>query len=74
MNVRRVKKIAIITIRWVLIVIAFAFFLFPIYWLFTTSIKTQVDVFASPPKFSYFGRRWRTSGKCLPTRSIRSTR
>jgi multiple sugar transport system permease protein len=54
MNLRRVKTTAIVTIRWVLIAVAFAFFLFPIYWLFTTSIKTQVDVFATPPKLVLF--------------------
>lgn len=31
--------------------VAFLFFLFPVYWMVATSLKTQVDAFAMPPKW-----------------------
>jgi multiple sugar transport system permease protein len=37
----------------VIILILLAFSLFPLYWIFLTSIKTQRDLFAVPPKFIF---------------------
>ena len=39
--------------QYVIIVLALAFFIFPIYWLFSTSLKTQVDIYAMPPKWAF---------------------
>jgi len=41
------------SIYYFLIAIVLLFFLFPIYWIFITSIKVQSDVFAIPPKFLF---------------------
>jgi multiple sugar transport system permease protein len=41
-------------LRYVLIAAALAFFIFPIFWLITTSFKNDVDVFAMPPKLLVF--------------------
>ena len=41
-------------LRYVLIAGALAFFIFPIFWLITTSFKNDVDVFAMPPKLFVF--------------------
>ncbi len=41
-------------VRYILIVLALCFFLYPIFWLFTTSIKFEVDIFSLPPKFILF--------------------
>jgi len=37
----------------VIIIVALAFFVFPIYWLFVTALKMQVDIFAMPPKWIF---------------------
>lgn len=31
--------------------VALVFFLFPVYWMVATSLKSQVDAFAMPPKW-----------------------
>lgn len=40
-------------IRYVLLILLLIFFLFPIYWLIATSLKTQVDIFSIPPKWLF---------------------
>ncbi len=40
-------------VQYVIIILALAFFIFPIYWLFATSLKTQVDIYAIPPKWVF---------------------
>lgn len=40
-------------VRYALLILFFIFFLFPIYWLLSTSLKTQVDIFALPPKWLF---------------------
>ena len=42
-----------LTIRYILLILLLLFFLFPIYWLVATSLKTQVDIFAMPPKWAF---------------------
>lgn len=42
-----------LVVRYVLLVLLLIFFLFPIYWLVVTSLKTQVDIFAMPPKWVF---------------------
>jgi len=41
-------------LRYILTAAALAFFIFPIFWLFTTSFKNDVDVFSLPPKLFVF--------------------
>ncbi len=48
------KKVSVKIIRYIVVLIAFAFFIYPIFWLFTTSIKFEVDIFSMPPKFFIF--------------------
>ena len=38
---------------WGILLFILAFFLFPLYWLLLTSLKTFRDAFALPPKFFY---------------------
>jgi multiple sugar transport system permease protein len=40
-------------VRYLLLILLLLFFLFPIYWLIATSLKTQVDIFAMPPKWLF---------------------
>jgi multiple sugar transport system permease protein len=47
-------KIFLRIIRYVLLAIALVFFIFPIYWLITTSFKYDVDVFSMPGKLFLF--------------------
>jgi multiple sugar transport system permease protein len=49
-----VRKVSMRVVRIILLVIALSFFVYPIFWLFSTSIKQEVDIFASPPKFFLF--------------------
>lgn len=42
-----------LTIRVVILLIFFLFFMFPFYWIIATSLKTQVDAFAIPPKWLF---------------------
>lgn len=42
-----------LVVRYILLVLLLIFFLFPIYWLVVTSLKTQVDIFAMPPKWVF---------------------
>ncbi len=46
MKTRRVKGI----LRYVLLVVLAMFFLFPIYWMFVSSLKSPSEIFAFPPK------------------------
>lgn len=39
---------------WIVVVIVWIFYLFPIYWMLASSLKTQVDDFAIPPIFLFF--------------------
>src|SRR5215204_3171439 len=39
---------------WIVVVIFWIFYLFPIYWMLASSLKTQVDDFAIPPIFLFF--------------------
>jgi multiple sugar transport system permease protein len=48
------KKIVKRAVRIILLIIAFAFIVYPIFWLFSTSIKQEVDIFSSPPKIFIF--------------------
>jgi multiple sugar transport system permease protein len=48
------RKIVIRVARVIIAVIALAFFIYPIFWLISTSFKQEVDVFASPPKIFIF--------------------
>ncbi len=48
------KKIIKLILTYVLLVIFLFFFLFPIYWIIATSIKSTVDIFAMPPKWITF--------------------
>lgn len=47
------KKTILRTIRFVMIALATIVFVFPIYWMFVTSFKTRVDMFAMPPKWVF---------------------
>lgn len=47
-------KIFLRVIRYILLAIALVFFIFPIYWLITTSFKYDVDVFSMPGKLLLF--------------------
>lgn len=38
-----------------LVIAVWVFYFFPIYWMFTSAIKTRVDSFAIPPKILFFG-------------------
>lgn len=40
-------------VRYLLLILLLLFFLFPIYWLIATSLKTQVDIFSMPPKWLF---------------------
>ncbi len=40
-------------LRYVGLAILLVFFMFPIYWLLSTSLKTQVDAFSMPPKWLF---------------------
>lgn len=42
-----------LTIRYVSLAVLLVFFMFPVYWLFATSLKTDVDVYAIPPKWVF---------------------
>ena len=42
-----------LAIRYILLIALLLFFLFPIYWLFATSLKTQVDTYSMPPKWLF---------------------
>ncbi|MGI9436124.1 MAG: carbohydrate ABC transporter permease [Geminicoccaceae bacterium] len=42
-----------LTIRVAILFIFFLFFMFPFYWIIATSLKTQVDAFAIPPKWFF---------------------
>lgn len=48
------RKLLIRVVRYILILIALAFFMYPIFWLFTTAIKYEVDIFSMPPKIFIF--------------------
>lgn len=48
------RKILVRVARVIIAVIALAFFIYPIFWLISTSFKQEVDVFASPPKIFIF--------------------
>lgn len=37
----------------IVLIIALLFFIFPIYWLFANSFKTQADIFSMPPKWFF---------------------
>jgi multiple sugar transport system permease protein len=52
MFVLRYSKTELV-VRYVLLFLLLIFFLFPIYWLVATSLKTQVDIFAMPPKWLF---------------------
>ena len=56
------KKILPAVVRGLVIAAAFVFFLFPIYWIVVTSLKTEADIGALPPKwiFSPTLMHWRT--------------
>lgn len=43
---RKIKQ----SVTWCIIIILALFFLFPLYWMFTTSIKNVDEIFAFPPK------------------------
>ncbi|HSV31907.1 MAG TPA: carbohydrate ABC transporter permease [Atribacteraceae bacterium] len=48
------KKVRISEVlRTIIIIVALSFFVFPIYWLFATSLKIQVDIFSMPPKWVF---------------------
>ncbi|MBD3309335.1 ABC transporter permease subunit, partial [candidate division KSB3 bacterium] len=47
-------KFVLTLIRYVLLAAALLFFIFPIYWLITTSFKYDVDVFSMPGKLLFF--------------------
>jgi len=42
-----------LTIRVILLVVFFLFFMFPIYWMVATSLKNTVDIFSIPPKWFF---------------------
>ena len=42
-----------LTIRVILLVVFFLFFMFPIYWMVATSFKNTVDIFSIPPKWFF---------------------
>jgi multiple sugar transport system permease protein len=48
------KRIVYTVLKAFCIVVALAFFIYPIFWLFTASIKHEVDIFARPPKLLVF--------------------
>jgi len=48
------KRIVYSVLKALCILVALAFFIYPIFWLFTASIKHEVDIFARPPKFLIF--------------------
>ena len=52
MFVLRLSKTELI-IRYILLGLLLLFFLFPIYWLIATSLKTQLDIFSMPPKWIF---------------------
>lgn len=62
------KKIFIKSLTYIITVIIVIIILFPIYWVFTISIKAQVDAFAMPPKWIFkpdwrnYIQIWRTAG------------
>jgi len=49
-----VRKVSMRIVRIILLIVALAFFVYPIFWLFSTSIKQEVDIFSSPPKLLIF--------------------
>jgi multiple sugar transport system permease protein len=53
-SLRRTMKIFLRILRYILLAIALAFFIFPIFWLITTSFKYDVDVFSMPGKLLFF--------------------
>jgi multiple sugar transport system permease protein len=50
---RKSKEKIYHVIALVVIAIALIFYLIPVYWIIATSFKPYVDIFASPPKFSF---------------------
>jgi len=50
---RKSKEKTYHVIALVVIAIALIFYLIPVYWIIATSFKPYVDIFASPPKFSF---------------------
>ena len=50
---RRALKIAGSAALFVLVLVVWAYYLFPIYWLIASSIKTRVDYFSMPPKWFF---------------------
>jgi len=48
------RRLLVKIVRIILIIVAIAFFIYPIFWLFTTAIKQRVDIFCMPPKIFIF--------------------
>jgi multiple sugar transport system permease protein len=53
-----------LTLRLLVLIVFFLFFMFPFYWIVATSLKTQVDAFAIPPKW-LFSVTWQNYVKVL---------
>jgi len=50
---RKTRNEAVRSVKYVLIALVTAVWVFPIYWLIVTSLKTRLDMFAIPPKWSF---------------------
>jgi len=50
---RRAKTRVVKSVKYVLIAIVTAVWLFPVYWLLVTSLKTRLEMFAIPPKWDF---------------------
>jgi ABC-type glycerol-3-phosphate transport system permease component len=50
---RKSKEKANHVITLIVIFVALIFYLIPVYWIISTSFKSYVDVFATPPKFLF---------------------
>ncbi|KIL35088.1 hypothetical protein SD71_15675 [Cohnella kolymensis] len=47
------KNKSIVTLQYVIVLVAMICFIFPIFWMFVTSLKNQTDAFSTIPKWSF---------------------
>ena len=53
MNHNRKRSVLV----WILVLLFLVFLLFPFYWMFVTSVKTDAEIYASPPGLLAKGSR-----------------
>lgn len=70
MNRKKPTILLVKSLKYLIIIAGLLFFLFPIYWLITSSLKFDVDMFSNPPKFLIFKPTFMNFKKVLTETNI----